>query len=434
MRPGIKVWLIAVVGLVVLLAGATPALAKDRNHNKIPDKWEKKYHMSLKKSQAKKDFDHDGLTSINEYRAATNPRRKDTDHDGVRDAGEDRDGDGLVNIAEVRSKTSLRVADTDHNGVLDSAEDADKDGLDNQQEFVCKTNPLLEDTNDDGILDAEEDADEDGLGNEQEFECGTNPRSDDSNHDGVIDSAEDPDGDGLDNESEFRCGTDPRAEDSDHNGIEDADEDADHDGYDNADEIEQGTDPWDGHEDGDDEGDVDDEIEIIGEVASFDPGTGILIITGYDEEATEYTVTVDGATELAWADAEDGDGTPVLDDLQPGTMVSALESEIQGNGSELATYVELFAPSDSDEGMGEVGAYHEDTGMLEIRPYSDEDEGFEAQVTDETGFEWTDEDAADHEASADDLVAGMQIADVELEDGDDGTPIIIRIVLVPAAD
>ena len=73
---------------VLALAIAGPAAAKDRNDDGIPDKWEKKYHLSLKKNQARKDQDKDGARNKAEYRAKTNPRSDDTDDDGVEDGDE----------------------------------------------------------------------------------------------------------------------------------------------------------------------------------------------------------------------------------------------------------------------------------------------------------------------------------------------------------
>jgi hypothetical protein len=71
----------------MLLAGT--ALAKDRNHDRIPDRWEKAHHLSLKVKQAGRDQDRDGLKNRGEFRARLNPRDSDTDNDGVKDGDED---------------------------------------------------------------------------------------------------------------------------------------------------------------------------------------------------------------------------------------------------------------------------------------------------------------------------------------------------------
>ena len=83
----IGILLAAILALVaVSLPGA--ASAKDRNHDKLPDKWEKANKLSLKKDQRKLDQDRDGLKNRGEFRSGTNPRDKDSDDDGVTDKKE----------------------------------------------------------------------------------------------------------------------------------------------------------------------------------------------------------------------------------------------------------------------------------------------------------------------------------------------------------
>jgi hypothetical protein len=77
--------LLACAGLL-LMAGS--ASAKDRNHDRIPDRWEKRHHLSLHVNQARKDQDRDGLRNLAEYRAGDNPRKADTDGDGLEDGAE----------------------------------------------------------------------------------------------------------------------------------------------------------------------------------------------------------------------------------------------------------------------------------------------------------------------------------------------------------
>lgn len=80
-------------GLVVAVAIgllALPALASaaDRNHDKIPDKWEKHFKLSLKVKQTKRDQDQDGLRNLAEFRSGNNPRKADSDSDGTEDGDE----------------------------------------------------------------------------------------------------------------------------------------------------------------------------------------------------------------------------------------------------------------------------------------------------------------------------------------------------------
>jgi hypothetical protein len=72
--------------LAVLVAGFTgAAAAKDRNHDHIPDRWEKRFHLSLAVNQANRDQDGDHINNLNEFRDGTNPRSSDSDGDGVPD-------------------------------------------------------------------------------------------------------------------------------------------------------------------------------------------------------------------------------------------------------------------------------------------------------------------------------------------------------------
>jgi hypothetical protein len=88
------------------------ASAADRNHDGIPDSWEKRNHLSLKVNQAKRDQDRDGLNNRGEFRAGTNPRDADTDNDGVNDGSEETVG------------MNPKSHDSDHDGRPDSQENA----------------------------------------------------------------------------------------------------------------------------------------------------------------------------------------------------------------------------------------------------------------------------------------------------------------------
>src|SRR5256885_9363434 len=62
--------LITAVAALALIALPSVALAKshDRNHDRIPDKWERHFHLSLNQNQAKRDQDHDGLNNKQEFK------------------------------------------------------------------------------------------------------------------------------------------------------------------------------------------------------------------------------------------------------------------------------------------------------------------------------------------------------------------------------
>src|SRR3954465_2005002 len=76
--------LVAVLGI----ASSASAKARDRNHDRLPDRWERAHHLSLKVKQGKRDQDRDGLNNRGEFRAKTNPRDADTDNDGIKDGKE----------------------------------------------------------------------------------------------------------------------------------------------------------------------------------------------------------------------------------------------------------------------------------------------------------------------------------------------------------
>jgi hypothetical protein len=85
-----KKLLILALALVASLGVVSTASAnsRDRNHDRLPDKWEHAHHLSLKVKQAKRDQDHDGLDNRGEFRAHLNPRDRDTDDDGIKDGDE----------------------------------------------------------------------------------------------------------------------------------------------------------------------------------------------------------------------------------------------------------------------------------------------------------------------------------------------------------
>jgi len=74
--------------LVLALVAAGPASAADRNHDKIPDRWEKRHNLSLEVNQAKRDQDRDQLNNRGEFRSSSDPRDDDTDDDGIEDGDE----------------------------------------------------------------------------------------------------------------------------------------------------------------------------------------------------------------------------------------------------------------------------------------------------------------------------------------------------------
>lgn len=120
--------LLTTCALLVAVAAltASPALARNRDHDRLPDRWEKRHHLNLKKDDSRRDRDRDGLSNYGEYRAHTNPRKKDSDHDGRRDGREDYDRDRLRNSAEIRTGFDPGDPDSDDDGTKDGRENAGK--------------------------------------------------------------------------------------------------------------------------------------------------------------------------------------------------------------------------------------------------------------------------------------------------------------------
>ena len=63
----------------------------DRNHNGMPDRWERRHHVH--KSSA--DPDRDGVANLGEFHNGTKPHDADTDDDGIRDGDDDANHDGI---------------------------------------------------------------------------------------------------------------------------------------------------------------------------------------------------------------------------------------------------------------------------------------------------------------------------------------------------
>ncbi len=126
MRGKLRIFSVAVAGalaLMVVAFGGT-AVAKDRNHDQISDKWEKKFNLSLKVDQSNKDQDRDHVDNLNEFQEGTSPRDRDSNDNGRADGREDSDHDGLNNMGEDETSNLPDDRDTDNDGVEDGAENA----------------------------------------------------------------------------------------------------------------------------------------------------------------------------------------------------------------------------------------------------------------------------------------------------------------------
>ena len=131
-RRTIRLLVVAAAVCAAALAVATTGSAHgnrgDRNHDRIPDRWERAFHLSLKVNQAGRDQDRDGMRNKDEFLAGTNPRHADSDDDGTKD---DDEGAGTV--------TSFS------NGVLMvhlfNGDDV-KGTVDDETEIECESRPM----------------------------------------------------------------------------------------------------------------------------------------------------------------------------------------------------------------------------------------------------------------------------------------------------
>jgi hypothetical protein len=119
---------VCAAALAVAATGSANGNRGDRNHDRIPDRWERAFHLSLKVNQARRDQDRDGMRNRSEFLAGTNPRRADSDDDGTKD---DDEGAGTVTSFD--------------NGVLVvhlfDGDDV-KGTVDDQAEIRCESRPM----------------------------------------------------------------------------------------------------------------------------------------------------------------------------------------------------------------------------------------------------------------------------------------------------
>ena len=102
--------------LAVTVSAATP---RDRDHDRLPDRWERNHQLSTTIPSAKRDPDRDHLNNFRELRLRTHPRLADTDRDRLHDGAEvrrfhtnprrwDTDGDRFSDRCELRKGTNPR--------------------------------------------------------------------------------------------------------------------------------------------------------------------------------------------------------------------------------------------------------------------------------------------------------------------------------------
>jgi hypothetical protein len=118
----LKLALAMTLGALAVLALPAAATARDRNHDRIPDRWEKRHHLSLKVNQAHRDQDRDRLDNRDEFLAGDNPRDADSDGDGIPDGEENAGTIQSFDAASGRLVISLFGGDTISGLVTESTE------------------------------------------------------------------------------------------------------------------------------------------------------------------------------------------------------------------------------------------------------------------------------------------------------------------------
>ncbi len=182
-------WFALALGALALLAMPGLAAAKDHNHDRIPDRWEKRHKLSLKVNQARLDQDRDHLRNRAEFLAGDDPRDSDSDDDGVMDGNEQAgtiasfdsatgrlviDLFGTDTVAGlVTDETEIKCDDEGSASSEDSGSDESESGDDNGGEGE-------EEVGDDNGDDGEEVGDDNGDDGEEVGDDDSDPGSDNS--------------------------------------------------------------------------------------------------------------------------------------------------------------------------------------------------------------------------------------------------------------
>ncbi len=124
-----KLFIVALAVLGALLLPAAAASAKDRNHDRLPDRWEKKHHLSLHVKQTRRDQDGDGLRNLGEFKAGMDPRDKDSDDDGLKD---DDENAGTITAFADGKLTIQTFGGDEVTGMVTDATEIECEGSDDQ--------------------------------------------------------------------------------------------------------------------------------------------------------------------------------------------------------------------------------------------------------------------------------------------------------------
>lgn len=199
--------LLAALGALALLALPSVAAAKDRNHDRIPDRWEHRHHLSLRVNQAVRDQDRDNR---GEFRAGDNPRDNDSDDDGVMDGEENAGTIASFDAASGRLTITLFGGDTVSGVVTDETEigcDHERQGHEAGDDSSASASRDGEDGDNSGPGSGEEE-DHSGPGSGQMLPpAGDDENDDPAGHEGVPGANEGPGPDGNDDNQVAGCTT-----------------------------------------------------------------------------------------------------------------------------------------------------------------------------------------------------------------------------------
>lgn len=258
--------------------------------------------------------------------------------------------------------------------------DSDSDGMPNRWETAHGLRAHVD--------DAARDLDKDGLRNLAEFRHSTLPESEDSDSDGSDDGDEVGDGDRS---------TDVDDEDSDDDGTEDGDEDSDADEVDNEDEDDAAETCLRDDDDRDDDN-VSDEDEN-------EQGTRV---RDADSDG-------DGASDGDEDEDEDGEANEDEDDSDG----DACDGDRDDDGED---------DEDSDDLLGVIASY--DGSIRQLTITAEAGGALTYQLSADTEIEWDSSgDGGSEDGSFADLQAGVQVAEVDL---DDDTGAVEEIELIGA--
>ena len=129
----------------------------DEDEDGLPDYWEDKYGLDTedngsidKNNGPEGDPDEDGLTNADELENRTDPKKADTDEDGLKDGVETNTG---TFVSATNTGTDPKNADTDKDGLLDGVETGTGELVDKNN---TGTDPNNADTDGDGYADGGE--------------------------------------------------------------------------------------------------------------------------------------------------------------------------------------------------------------------------------------------------------------------------------------